>query len=189
VYNCLVGPGVPFLLRGFGDEVRSSYRALWFDSPDEALWQANRWGAKAKPPVFLHFPRRLCCEPTERDYRETASNRSVRVCCCHHVGQRSRLETAACMPSAWGVRLPLSSLVRGNTPRRSIGVMTGRTNWSRIKQRSLMRRRGVEDVKGATPVAVQPPKQPHRKLSKAELREQAAAAFLAWRAGQTSKNK
>ena len=86
------------------------------------------------------------------------------------------------MPSAWGVRLPLSSLVRGNTPRRSIGVMTGRTNWSRIKQRSLMRRRGVEDIKGATPVAVQPPKQPGRKLSKAELREQAAAAFLAWRA-------
>jgi hypothetical protein len=26
-------------------------------------------------------------------------------------------------------------------------------------------------------------------LSKAELREQAAAAFLAWRAGQTSKDK
>jgi hypothetical protein len=52
-----------------------------------------------------------------------------------------------------------------------------------------MRRRGVEDVKSATPVAVQPPKQPRRKLSKAELREQAEAAFLAWRAGQTSKDK
>ena len=29
---------------------------------------------------------------------------------------------------------------------------------------------------------------PRRKLSEAELREQAAAAFLAWRAGQTSKD-
>jgi hypothetical protein len=51
-----------------------------------------------------------------------------------------------------------------------------------------MRRQGVEDRKDKTPVA-QPPKQPRRKVSKAELREQAAAAFLAWRAGQTSKNK
>jgi len=48
-----------------------------------------------------------------------------------------------------------------------------------------MRRRGVEDIKGATLVAVQLPKQPRRKVSKAELRQQAAAAFLAWRAGQT----
>ena len=68
-------------------------------------------------------------------------------------------------------------------------IMSGRTNWSRIKQRNLMRRRGVEDIRGATSVAVPPPKQPRRKLSKAELREQAAAAFRAWRAGQTSKNK
>jgi hypothetical protein len=50
-----------------------------------------------------------------------------------------------------------------------------------------MRRQGVEDVKGKTPVIDQPPKQPRRKLSKAELREQAEAAVLAWRAGQTSK--
>jgi hypothetical protein len=68
-------------------------------------------------------------------------------------------------------------------------VMTGRTNWSRIKQRSLMRRQGVEDIRGAMPVVGQPPKQPRRKLSKAELREQAEAAFRAWRAGQTSKDK
>src|SRR6516225_5912913 len=73
----------------------------------------------------------------------------------------------------------------------STGVMSGRANWSRIKQRSLMRRRGIEDVKGGTPIVAplvnkQPPR---RKLSKAELREQAAAAFLAWRAGQTSKDK
>ena len=66
--------------------------------------------------------------------------------------------------------------------------MTGRTNWSRIQQRRLMRRRGVEDAKAKTPV-IAPAKQPRRKLSKAELREQAAAAFLAWRAGQTSKDK
>jgi hypothetical protein len=37
------------------------------------------------------------------------------------------------------------------------------------------------------PVVGQPPKQPRRKLSKAELRAQAAAAFLAWREGQTPK--
>jgi hypothetical protein len=52
-----------------------------------------------------------------------------------------------------------------------------------------MRRQGVEDIKGKMPLVVQLPKQPRRKLSKAELREQAAAAFLAWRASQTPKNK
>ena len=52
-----------------------------------------------------------------------------------------------------------------------------------------MRRRGVEDINGKMPLFAQPPKKPRRKLSKAELREQAAAAFLAWCAGQTSKNK
>jgi hypothetical protein len=52
-----------------------------------------------------------------------------------------------------------------------------------------MRRRGVEDVKGGTSVITEPAKTPRRKLSKAELREQAAAAFLAWREGQTSKDK
>ena len=68
--------------------------------------------------------------------------------------------------------------------------MTGRTNWKAIGQRRLMRRRrGVEDIKGEMPVVGQPPKPHRRKLSKAELREQAAAAFLAWREGQTSKDK
>jgi hypothetical protein len=67
--------------------------------------------------------------------------------------------------------------------------MAGRVNWSRITNSNRMRRQGVEDIKGKTPVVGQPPKQPRRKLSKAELREQAAAAFLAWRAGQTSKDK
>jgi hypothetical protein len=65
----------------------------------------------------------------------------------------------------------------------------GRMNWLRIGRRDRMRRQGVEDIKGKTPTDVQPPKQPRRKLSKAELREQAAAAFLAWREGQTAKDK
>jgi hypothetical protein len=54
-----------------------------------------------------------------------------------------------------------------------------------------MRQRGVEDVKGGTAPIVTPPvnKQPYRQPTKAELREQADAAILAWRAGQTSKNK
>jgi hypothetical protein len=51
-----------------------------------------------------------------------------------------------------------------------------------------MQRQGVEDVKGKTPI-IEPEKKPRRKLSKAELREQATAAFLAWRSGQISKNK
>ena len=67
-------------------------------------------------------------------------------------------------------------------------VMTGRMNWSRIDSRARMQRQGVEDVKGKTPLGGQPPKI-RRRLSKPELREQAAAAFLAWRAGQTSKDK
>ena len=66
--------------------------------------------------------------------------------------------------------------------------MAGRVNWSRLASRKRMRRQGVEDVKGKTPV-IEPSKKPRRKLSKAELRQQAAAAFLAWRAGQTFKNK
>ena len=50
-----------------------------------------------------------------------------------------------------------------------------------------MRRQGVEDVKGKMPVVIDPtPKVCRRKLSKAELREQAEAAFLAWRAGQAA---
>jgi hypothetical protein len=53
-----------------------------------------------------------------------------------------------------------------------------------------MRRQGVEDVKGKTPLVLdQPPKQPRRKLSKAELRDEAEAAFLAWREMQKTKDK
>jgi hypothetical protein len=68
--------------------------------------------------------------------------------------------------------------------------MTGRFDSPRITNRDRMPRQGVEDIKGKTPLVLeQPPKQPRRKLSKAELREQAAAAFLAWREGQTPKDK
>ena len=68
------------------------------------------------------------------------------------------------------------------------GVMV-RANWSRIASRNRMRRQGVEDRKDKSLVASQSPKQPRRKMSKAELREQAEAAFRAWRAGQTSNDK
>jgi hypothetical protein len=56
-----------------------------------------------------------------------------------------------------------------------------------------MQRQGVEHVKGKTPLGHEPPKVRHkqkvrRQLSKAELRKQAEAAFLAW-SGQTSKDK
>jgi hypothetical protein len=68
-------------------------------------------------------------------------------------------------------------------------VMSGR-NWSRLKQRSLMRRRGVGDVKGDTPIAAPLGKrQQRRQLNKAELREQAEAAFRTWREGQSAKDK
>ena len=68
--------------------------------------------------------------------------------------------------------------------------MGHRMNWSRIDSRARMQRQGVEDIKGEKLFVLhQPPKQPRRKLSKAELREQAAAAFLAWRKGQIAKDK
>jgi hypothetical protein len=53
-----------------------------------------------------------------------------------------------------------------------------------------MRRQGVEDVKGGTPIVAPPVnKKPRRRLTKAELREQAEAAVLAWREGRISKDK
>ncbi len=66
-------------------------------------------------------------------------------------------------------------------------AMSGRFNWTQISSRERMRRQGVED-KGKIPLVGQPPKI-RLKLSKAELRQQAAAAFLAWRADQTAKDK
>ena len=67
--------------------------------------------------------------------------------------------------------------------------MGSRMNWSRIATRDRMRRHGVEDIKGKMPLVSEPPKQPRRKLSEVELRRQTAAAFLAWRTGQGSKDK
>jgi hypothetical protein len=65
--------------------------------------------------------------------------------------------------------------------------MGRRVNWSRINSRDRMRQEGVEDIKGATPLVMQ--SKPRRKLSRAELREQAEAALVAWREGQTTKDK
>jgi hypothetical protein len=68
--------------------------------------------------------------------------------------------------------------------------MTGRFDWARLSSRNRMRRQGVEDIKGKMPLVLdRPPKQPRRKLSKVELRQQAAAAFLAWRERHTAKDK
>ena len=64
----------------------------------------------------------------------------------------------------------------------------GRLNWSRISSRARMHRKGVEDIKGKAPLVGQPLKT-RLRLSKAELRQQAAAAFVAWRGGQTAKDK
>ncbi len=66
--------------------------------------------------------------------------------------------------------------------------MSGRVNWSQISSRNRMRRQGIEDVKGKTPIVV-PGSKPRRRLRKAELREQAEAALLVWREGQTTKDK
>ena len=66
--------------------------------------------------------------------------------------------------------------------------MTGRVNRARLSSCNRMQRQGVEDIKGKTPLGGQPPNI-RRKLSKAELRERAAAAFLAWREGQKAKDK
>jgi hypothetical protein len=65
--------------------------------------------------------------------------------------------------------------------------MSGRVNWPRISSRKLMQRQGVEDRRDK-PLAV-PALKVRRKLSKAELREQAEAALLAWREGQRAKDK
>ncbi len=62
-----------------------------------------------------------------------------------------------------------------------------RFNLSRRSSRDGMRRQG-EDIKGKMPPGGEPPKEARRKVSKAELREQAEAAFRAWRSAQTAKN-
>ena len=67
--------------------------------------------------------------------------------------------------------------------------MARRIKWSRLNSRDRMQHQGVEDKKADS---VDPPKTRSLKNrpSQAELREQATAAFLTWRARQTSeKNK
>ena len=51
-----------------------------------------------------------------------------------------------------------------------------------------MRRQGVEDRKSKTPL-INPASKARQKLSKIELREQAEAAFLAWRKGHAAKER
>ena len=65
--------------------------------------------------------------------------------------------------------------------------MTGRFNSPRIINRDRMPRQDVEDIKSKTPLVGLAPKS--CKLSKVELREQATAAFLAWREGQKTRDK
>ena len=66
--------------------------------------------------------------------------------------------------------------------------MARRINWSRLNSRDRMQQQGVEDKKADS---VDPPKTRSLKdrPSQAELREQATAAFLAWRARQTFEKK
>ena len=68
--------------------------------------------------------------------------------------------------------------------------MARRINSSRLNSRDRMHQQGVEDKK-AEATSVDPRlKRPRKdRPSKAELREQATAAFLAWRARQASENK
>jgi hypothetical protein len=63
-------------------------------------------------------------------------------------------------------------------------IMTRGVKWGRISNRQRMHRQGVEDSKAKAPVVVGPI--PKRKLSKAELREQAEAALFVWRAARQS---
>jgi hypothetical protein len=63
--------------------------------------------------------------------------------------------------------------------------MSARINWSRVSSLKRMRRQGVEDIQGGTPISIrilQP--RPHviaTPRTKAELRREAAKAFLEWR--------
>ena len=69
--------------------------------------------------------------------------------------------------------------------------MARRVNWSRLSSRDRMQQQGVEDKKAEISSVDPPLKRRPRKdrPSKAELREQATAAFLAWRARKASENK
>jgi len=65
--------------------------------------------------------------------------------------------------------------------------MSKRMNWNRISNRDRMQRQGVEDAKGETPLVGQPQKFQRRRPNKAELRQQAEAAFRSWREGPKNK--
>jgi hypothetical protein len=57
-------------------------------------------------------------------------------------------------------------------------------NWSRANSRERMRRQGVEDIQGGTHIRI-PQQRPHiiaQPRTKAELRREAAKAFMTWRA-------
>ena len=63
--------------------------------------------------------------------------------------------------------------------------MSGRFNWSRVNSRARMRRQGVEDIQGGTPLSIRIPQRPRiiaTPPNKPELRREAAKAFMAWRA-------
>ena len=146
-------------------------------------------------PLFCRGDGRRGRNPSTRNVRQSRGH-GRGVLCPHAYCYSSGTGECAgsCHHHAWNQKSKIrpngaflaASLSAG---RYGLLVVGGRVNWSRISSRNRMRRQGVEDVKGKMPFVGQPPKQPRRKLSKAELREQAAAAFLAWRAGQTAKDK
>jgi hypothetical protein len=93
-----------------------------------------------------------------------------------------------------GSRLFLAPTLTAVLLRRLLGYSDGeihmaggrRFNWSLMSSRERMHRQGVEDSKAKTPLVGPAPKS-RRKLSKAELREQAEAALLVWRAARQPK--
>jgi hypothetical protein len=69
-------------------------------------------------------------------------------------------------------------------------IMARRINWSRPNSRDRMHQHGIEDKKAEASFAYSPVKKKPRKdrPSKAELREQATAAYITWRARQVSED-
>ena len=67
--------------------------------------------------------------------------------------------------------------------------MARRINWSRSNSRDRMHQQGVENKKAEAsfvdPLLKKEPRK--RRPSKTELREQATAAYLAWRARQATE--
>jgi hypothetical protein len=69
--------------------------------------------------------------------------------------------------------------------------MVRRISWSRSNSRNRIEQHGIEDKKAAPSFGDSLVKKGPRKdrPSKAELREQASAAYISWRARQASENK